>query len=104
MKRFGALALAALLAVTLLAGCGGKSGSQPEKEEHVLSGTVEEKKDFMLVVADDNGDEYALTIDGGKPEGWDDAGVGDRVDVTYTGELSVVDPFTGEVLSVEKTG
>ena len=103
MKRFGALALAALLAVTLLAGCGGKSGSQPDKEEHVLTGTVEEKKDFMLVVADDSGDEYALTIDGGKPEGWDDAAVGDRVNVTYTGELSVVDPFNGEVLSVEKT-
>ena len=103
MRRFGALALAVLLVMTLLAGCGGKSGSQTEKEEHVLSGTVEEKKDFMLVVADDNGDEYALAINGDKPEGWDDAAVGDRVDVTYTGELSVVDPFTGEVLSVEKT-
>ena len=103
MRRFGALALAVLLVMILLAGCGGKSGSQTEKEEHVLSGTVEEKKDFMLVVADDNGDEYALTIDGDKPEGWDDAAVGDRVDVTYTGELSVVDPFTGEVLSVTKT-
>ena len=103
MKRFGALALAALLAVTLLAGCGGKSNSGADAE-HVLSGTVEEKKDFMLVVADDNGDEYALTIDGDKPEGWDDAAVGDQVDVTYTGELSVVDPFTGKVLSVEKTG
>ncbi|MDY3281656.1 DUF1344 domain-containing protein [Dysosmobacter sp.] len=103
MRRFGALALAVLLVMILLAGCGGKSGSQTEKEEHVLSGTVEEKKDFMLVVADDNGDEYALTINGDKPEGWDDAAVGDRVDVTYTGELSVVDPFTGEVLSVEKT-
>ena len=103
MKRFGALALAALLAVTLLAGCGGKSSSPPETEDHVLTGTVAEKKDLMLVVADDSGDEYALTIDGGKPEGWDDAAVGDRVNVTYTGELSVVDPFNGEVLSVEKT-
>ena len=27
--------------------------------------------------------------------------VGDRVTVTYTGELSVVDAFTGQVLSVE---
>ena len=103
MRRFGALALAVLLVMTLLAGCGGKNGSRTEKAEHVLSGTVEEKKDFMLVVADDNGDEYALTIDGDKPEGWDDAAVGDRVDVTYTGELSVVDPFTGEVLYVTKT-
>ena len=103
MRRFGTLALAVLLVMTLLAGCGGKNDSRTEKEEHVLSGTVEEKKDFMLVVADDNGDEYALTIDGDKPEGWDDAAVGDRVDVTYTGELSVVDPFTGEVLSVTKT-
>ena len=103
MRRFGTLALAVLLVMTLLAGCGGKNDSRTEKEEHVLSGTVEEKKDFMLVVADDNGDEYALTINGDKPEGWDDAAVGDRVDVTYTGELSVVDPFTGEVLSVTKT-
>ena len=36
------------------------------------------------------------------PEGLEDREVGDRVTVTYTGELSVVDPFTGTVLSVEK--
>ena len=31
----------------------------------------------------------------------DDAKIGDKVTVTYTGEISEVDPFEGEVLSVE---
>ena len=107
MKRV----LGCLLAVLVLlacAGCGGKqpggesSGAEKNGEEKTLTGTLDEVKDFMFVVTDDQGDSYALTFEGGAPEGLEDREVGDRVTVTYTGELSVVDPFTGTVLSVEK--
>ena len=101
MKRV----LGCLLAVLMLlacAGCGGKqSGDEPSVEKKTLTGTLDEMKDFMFVVTDDQGDSYALTFEGGAPEGLEDREVGDRVTVTYTGELSVVDPFTGTVLSVE---
>ena len=92
-----------LLAVVLLlacAGCGAKK-SEESVEEKTLTGTLDEVKDFMFVVTDDNGDSYALTFEGNAPEGLSEREVGDRVTVTYTGELSVVDAFTGQVLSVE---
>ena len=106
MKRV----LGCLLAVLVLlacAGCGGKqpggesSGAEKNGEEKTLTGTLDEVKDFMFVVTDDKGDSYALTFDGDAPEGLKDQTVGSRVTVTYTGELSVVDSFTGKVLSVE---
>ena len=95
--------LVLLLAVVLLlacAGCGAKK-SEESVEEKTLTGTLDEVKDFMFVVTDDNGDSYALTFEGNAPEGLSEREVGDRVTVTYTGELSVVDAFTGQVLSVE---
>ena len=95
--------LACLLAVVLVlacAGCGAKK-SEESVEEKTLTGTLDEVKDFMFVVTDDNGDSYALTFEGNAPEGLSEREVGDRVTVTYTGELSVVDAFTGQVLSVE---
>lgn len=36
------------------------------------------------------------------PEGLSDVKEGDKVTVTYTGELSEVDAFTGTIISVEK--
>ena len=96
--------LACLLAVVLVlacAGCGGKKAAEGEETEQTLTGTLDEVKDFMFVVTDDTGDSYALTFDGDAPEGLKDQTVGSRVTVTYTGELSVVDSFTGKVLSVE---
>ena len=96
--------LACLLAVVLVlacAGCGGKKAAGAEETEQTLTGTLDEVKDFMFVVTDDNGDSYALTFEGNAPEGLSEREVGDRVTVTYTGELSVVDSFTGKVLSVE---
>ena len=102
--RWSKQMLACLLAAVLVlacAGCGGKKAAAGEETEQTLTGTLDEVKDFMFVVTDDNGDSYALAFDGDAPEGLKDQTVGSRVTVTYTGELSVVDSFTGEVLSVE---
>ena len=99
-KRIFACLLAAVLVLSC-AGCGGKKAAKAEQTAHTLAGTLDEVKDFMFVVTDDNGDSYALAFDGDAPEGLKDQTVGSRVTVTYTGELSVVDSFTGEVLSVE---
>ena len=48
------------------------------------------------------GDSYSFPIEAGRePEGLSQVQEGDRVTVTYTGKLTVVDRFTGEVLSVQ---
>ena len=66
-------------------------------------GKLEEKKDFMFVVTDDDDVSYQFSIDSSAaPEGYDDVAEGDSVTVTYTGTLSEVDPFEGTVISVEK--
>ena len=92
MKRIFACLLAAVLLLAC-AGCGGKkSGESGEKK--TLTGTLDEVKDFMIVVTDEKGDSYALTFEGSAPEGLDEQEVGTQVTVTYTGELSVVDSFT----------
>ena len=56
--------------------------------------------DFSVVVTDKDGVSYALNFEK-KPEGLADVSVGDSVTVTYTGELSEIDPFTGTILRVE---
>ena len=101
MKRVFACLLAAVLLAC--AGCGAKETGEIGKaeEEKTLTGTLDEVKDFMFVVTDDKGDSYALTFDGEAPEGLDEQEVGSQVTVTSTGELSVVDSFTGRVLSVK---
>lgn len=70
-------------------------------EGSTLTGTLDEVKDTMFVVTDANGDSFAFTIGSEKPAGLDQVSIGDKVTVTYTGEVSVVDAFTGTVLSVE---
>lgn len=111
------LLLAGLMVLTLAAGCGGKTtpssdttqqSSQtaetqaPETgEQKTLSGTIDEIKDFMFVVTDESGASYEFSFET-KPEGLDSVAEGDKVTVTYTGEISEVDPFNGTVLSVEK--
>ncbi len=78
----------------------GEPGSAQEDVSEV-TGTLDEIKDFMFVVTDDDGISYAFTFEE-KPEGLEQAASGDRVTVKYTGTISEVDPFEGEVLSVEK--
>ena len=79
-------------------------GTNPEKIEQEVSevkGTIDEIKDFMFIVTDDNKVSYAFTFEE-KPKGLKEVSVGDKVIVKYTGSISMVDPFMGEILSVEK--
>ena len=66
-----------------------------DEDASEVIGKVEEIKDFMFIVTDDDNVSYAFTFED-KPEGLDKIAVGDRVLVTYTGTLSEVDPFMGE--------
>lgn len=76
-----------------------ESQKTEEKTESV-TGKIEEIKDFMFTIESDKGT-YAMTFDTA-PKGLSDVKEGDEVTVTYTGELSEVDAFTGTIISVEK--
>jgi len=78
----------------------GETGNTEENASEV-TGTLDEIKDFMFVVTDDAGASYAFSFEE-KPEGLDQVAVGDKVIVKYTGTISEVDAFTGEILSIEK--
>ena len=67
---------------------GKQDGTTEEKE---VTGTIDEIKDFMFVVTDEN-----------DTPGLENVSNGDTVTVRYTGTISEVDPFEGEVISVEK--
>ena len=125
LKKAGIVSAAMLLGISMMA-CGSSSGSdkasaekttvaseaaketkkagvkaEEKSEAQELKGKVSEIKDFMFTVTTDDGKSYALNFDK-KPEGLDKVKEGDEVIVHYTGELSEVDSFTGEILSVEK--
>lgn len=112
-KTLMLLACTALLAASLTA-CGegpaenkdtgsSASSSDSASAESRLSGTLDEKKDFIFVVTDEKGAAYEFTFDASaKPEGLDDVAEGDSVTVTYKGTVSETDPFDGTVISVEK--
>ena len=68
-----------------------------DEDASELIGKVDEIKDFMLIVTDDDNVSYSFTFEE-KPEGLDKIAVGDRVLVTYTGTLSEVDPFMGKFI------
>ena len=72
-----------------------------KEEVSEVKGIVDEIKDFMFIVTDDNKVSYAFTFEE-KPKGLKEVSVGDKVIVKYTGSISMVDPFMGEILSVEK--
>ena len=55
----------------------------------------------MFNITDSEGTYFVLSFDA-TPEGLSDVKNGDTVTVTYTGELSEVDAFTGTVISVKK--
>ena len=95
MKKLTTIVISTMLCVALFAGCG-------QAEEKELTGTIDEIKDFMFVITDENDTPYSFTFEE-KPEGLENVSEGDTVTVKYTGTISEVDPFEGEVISVEKT-
>ena len=108
-KTFLLLACTALLAASLTAcgegpaentDTGAASSSDSASAESKLSGTLDEKKDFMFVVTDEKGAAYEFTFDASAK--LDDVSEGDSVTVTYKGTVSEADPFDGTVISVEK--
>lgn len=96
-KKILLLIMVLILAVSVLAGCS-KKGSEEQK---TVVGMFMEKKDFMFTVQDSAGIFYGFNFDE-KPENYDELQDGDQVKVTYTGTISEVDPFEGEILSIEK--
>ena len=130
MKKRYALLLTGLLTLSLAAGCGAKTDNAGETsapavsesqaaesteqtaesteqtadvqntadqgEEKTITGTIDEIKEFRGVMTDVCGEGETA------PEGLENVAGGDTVKVTYTGEISEVDPFNGTVISVEK--
>ena len=115
MKKFLGIVVSVMLCMGLLMDCGKTDSkeagstanssalaSQEENtEEKELTGTIEDIKDFMFDITDASGACYSFTFDK-KPEGLENISNGDNVTVKYTGTISEVDPFEGEVISVEK--
>ena len=107
-KKLITILMGLMLSAGLIGGCGQtNNSSESVKQEETaegkeLTGTIDEIKDFMFVVTDKNGTSYGFTFEE-KPEGLENVSNGDTVTVKYTGTVSVVDPFEGEVISVEKT-
>ncbi len=116
MKQKGIIiVIGMMLCVGLFGGCGNKemkqdnvtTGVSEETEqestqnEKELTGTIDEIKDFQFVVIDESDTPYSFTFED-KPDGLENVGNGDTVIVKYTGTISEVDPFEGEVISVEK--
>lgn len=80
-----------------------KDMKQDTAEASVCEGTLEVLKDFQFEVKTEDGESVLFSFDEKKkPKGIEDVKVGDKVEVTYTGTVSEVDPFEGEVLSVKK--
>lgn len=107
-KKLITVLMGLMLSAGLIGGCGQtNNSSESVKQEETaegkeLTGTIDEIKDFMFVVTDKNGTSYGFTFEE-KPEGLENVSEGDTVTVKYTGTISEVDPFDGEVISVEKT-
>lgn len=106
-RKLACMALLTAMAVSMIIGCGtkntdGNSTSQTTEDASTVTGTLAEVKDFMFEVTDATGASYQFTFQDEKPEGLEDVKVGDKVTVTYTGKVTEVDPFQGEVLSVTK--
>ena len=65
-----------------------------------VSGKLEDKKDMLFILTSDSGESYAIGFETA-PQGYDQLKAGDAVVMEYTGELSEVDSFTGEIISLK---
>ena len=74
---------------------------QKDDEISTFSGILEEKKDSMFIIESEDGEAYSIGFEEA-PEGYDELNEGDKVVMEYTGELSVVDAFTGEIISLKR--
>ena len=115
MKKRYALLLTGLLTLSLAAGCGAKTDnagetSSPAVSESQAAESTEQTADVqntadqgeeMFIITDESGAAYEFSFETA-PEGLENVAGGDTVKVTYTGEISEVDPFNGTVISVEK--
>lgn len=103
-KKLITILMGLMLSAGLIGGCGQTNNSsesvkqEETAEEKEVTGTIDEIKDFMFVVTDKNGASYGFTFEE-KPEGLENVSNGDTVTVKYTGTVSEVDPFEGEVIS-----
>ena len=95
-KKLMVILMLLVLSVSVLAGCGAK-----DEEVNIVTGTFMEKKDFMFTVQDERGRYFGFNFDV-KPKNYEDFQDGDIVKVTYTGTITEVDPFEGEILLIEK--
>ena len=95
-KKLMVFLMVLVLSVSVFAGCGTK-----DEEVNTVTGTFMEKKDFMFTVQDERGQYLGFNFDV-KPEKYEEFKEGDIVKVTYTGTITEVDPFEGEILSIEK--
>ena len=99
MKRIACMALALMMAGLSLTGCGAKGGgtnqppasSQPtvteeKSESKVVHGVINRIDNYLLLLTDDG--EYQI-MEYGEGITMDGFAEGDRVDVSYTGELGV---------------
>lgn len=94
-KKLMVLMMVFVLAVSVFAGCGSK------EEQKTVTGTFMDKKDFMFTVQDERGHYWGFNFEV-KPDHYADFENGDIVTVTYTGTVTEVDPFDGEIISIEK--
>lgn len=121
-KRAAVILMTMVILSTLVYGCGatGKTGSQSgaagegvvtesetgeeddgtSAEVKTFAGILEEKRDMLFIITSDSGEAYAIGFEEA-PEGYDDLSVGDEVVMEYKGELSEIDSFTGEIVSLK---
>ena len=95
-KKCMLLMMVFVLIMGSFAGCGSK-----DKETHSVTGTFMDKKDFMFTIQDERGHYWGFNFDV-KPDDYSNFENGDIVTVTYTGTVTEVDPFDGEIISIEK--
>lgn len=79
-----------------------ETSKEAATETKTLECTMDEIKDFMFTVVDADKNAYVFPIDEKKPVDLKGIKVGDKIAITYTGELNMTDNFTGEIISVEK--